>query len=95
MKTETITMIKLTASEDKLLTNGETYGREIFLANTENAKNWYEITEEEYLKYQVEKQYYTGDNIYFEGENYVCIAPEGTVCVWSPKDYPAYWEKVK
>ena len=50
---------------------------------------------EEYPEYEVGKWYYTDDKCSFEGENYVCIAPNGTVCVWSPKDYPAYWEKVK
>lgn len=48
---------------------------------------------ETYHEYEVGKWYYKGDKVSFEGENYVCIAPEGTVCVWSPKDYPAYWEK--
>lgn len=47
---------------------------------------------EEYPEFVVGKWYYTGDKVSFEGTNYVCIAPEGTVCVWSPKDYPAYWE---
>ena len=46
----------------------------------------------EYPEYVVGKYYYNGDKVTFEGEQYVCIAPEGTVCVWSPKDYPAYWE---
>ena len=43
-------------------------------------------------KYVVGKWYYNGDKCSFEGVNYVCIAPEGATCVWSPKDYPAYWE---
>ena len=47
---------------------------------------------EEYPEYEIGKWYYKGDKVTFEGKNYVCIAPEGTVCVWSPKDYPAYWE---
>jgi roadblock/LC7 domain-containing protein len=47
---------------------------------------------EEYPEFVVGKWYYNGDKVSFEGDNYVCIAPEGTVCVWSPKDYPAYWE---
>lgn len=38
------------------------------------------------------KWYYNGDLVAFEGKTYVCIAPEGVACVWSPKDYPAYWE---
>lgn len=38
------------------------------------------------------KYYYNGDKVTFEGQKYVCIAPEGVVCVWSPKDYPVYWD---
>ena len=49
-------------------------------------------TTEEYPEFVVGKWYYNGDKVSFEGKNYVCIVPEGTVCVWSPKDYPAYWE---
>lgn len=37
--------------------------------------------------------YYRGDKITFEGAHYVCTAPEGTACVWSPMAYPLYWEK--
>lgn len=47
-----------------------------------------------YEEFVVGKWYYTGNRITFEGKNYVCIAPEGTVCVWSPTDYPSYWEEV-
>lgn len=52
MKQETITRIKLTASDGKMLTNGTEYGKEIYLADTENPANWYEITEEEYEEIQ-------------------------------------------
>lgn len=56
-------------------------------------ENGCQITEpKEYSEFVVGKWYYNGDKVSFEGKNYVCIAPEGTVCVWSPKDYPAYWE---
>lgn len=53
-----------------------------------------ESTTEEYPEYVVGAYYYNGDKVSFEGVNYVCIAPENTVCVWSPKDYPAYWQEV-
>lgn len=35
--------------------------------------------------------YNEGDKITFEGEKYTC---KMNGCVWSPKDYPAGWEKV-
>ena len=38
------------------------------------------------------KWYYAGDRVTFEGKRYVCSAPKGVVCVWSPGEYPAYWE---
>lgn len=37
--------------------------------------------------------YYNGDKITFNGAHYVCTAPQGIACVWSPAVYPAYWEK--
>lgn len=51
-------------------------------------------TSEEYPEFVVGKSYYNGDAVSFEGASYVCTAPDGAVCVWSPKDYPAYWEAV-
>jgi hypothetical protein len=48
MKQETITSIKLIASENMVLTNGETYGKEVYLGTGDNVDNWREITEEEY-----------------------------------------------
>lgn len=45
-----------------------------------------------YEEFVVGKWYYTGNTVSFEGKNYKCIAPEGVACVWSPKEYPAYWE---
>ena len=47
---------------------------------------------EEYPDYVAGKWYYNGDKITFEDEKYKCIAPDGVVCTWSPKEYPAYWE---
>ena len=52
-----------------------------------------EVTEETYEPFVEGKWYYNGDKVSFEGNNYTCIAPEGTVCVWSPLAYPDYWVK--
>lgn len=51
-------------------------------------------TEEIIEEYVTGKWYYNGDKCSFEGKNYTCIAPDGVVCVWSPKDYPTYWEEI-
>ena len=48
VKTEIIEIRKLTASEGTILTNGELYGREIYLGKFDTPENYYEITEEEY-----------------------------------------------
>lgn len=50
MNKETITRIKLTASEGHILTDGENYGRIVYLAQGDEGEKWYEITEEEYQK---------------------------------------------
>ena len=60
----------------------------------ENGKNVFEDTEE-YPEYQDGKWYYNGDKCSFEGINYICIAPDGVACVWSPSAYPQYWEEVE
>ena len=49
---------------------------------------------EAYPDYVAGKWYYNGDKITFEGGKYNCIAPDGVVCVWSPTEYPTYWELV-
>jgi hypothetical protein len=56
MKTETITRIKLTASDGMTLTNGEAFGKEIYLGSSDDADNWYEITDAEAEKLQAEKE---------------------------------------
>jgi hypothetical protein len=38
--------------------------------------------------------YHTGDKVTFQGQKYVCVAPEGVAVVWSPEVYPSYWEAV-
>lgn len=56
MKTETITRIKLTASDGMTLTNGEAFGKEIYLGSSDDAENWYEITDEKAEEIQKAKE---------------------------------------
>lgn len=60
----------------------------------ESAETKEEQTEEVIAEFVVGKWYYNGDKVKFEGKTYECIAPVGDVCVWSPKDFPAYWKEV-
>lgn len=48
MVQETITYIKLIASEGKVLTDGNTYGKQVYLAEDADLSTWYEITDAEY-----------------------------------------------
>lgn len=48
MKKTTINLIKLTASEGMVLTNGTAYGKEIYLGCNDKEENWHEITDAEY-----------------------------------------------
>lgn len=50
-----------------------------------------EVETPTYPDYVAGKWYQNGDIVSFDGKNYKCIAPIGTVCVWSPTEYPAYW----
>lgn len=50
---------------------------------------------EEYPEYVTGKWYYKDDKITFNGKKYVCIAPQGQVCTWSPEGYPAYWQLIE
>ena len=52
-----------------------------------------EPTEPTVEPYQPGKWYYGGMKCLFEGDIYVCTAPKGVVCVWSPADYPTYWTR--
>lgn len=47
MKKSTIELIKLTAGEGMTLTNGETYGKEVYLGVNDVAGNWYEVSDSE------------------------------------------------
>ena len=53
---ETITRIKLTANDGYILTNGEVYGKEVYLGVNDNSDNWHEITEEEYAQAMAEQE---------------------------------------
>ena len=48
MEKTIIELTKLTASKGMVLTNGEAYGKEIYLGCNDSPENWREITEEEY-----------------------------------------------
>ncbi len=43
-----IELIKITASEGMVLTNGDTYSKEIYLGINDSTENWNEITDAEY-----------------------------------------------
>ena len=46
--TQVVELKILTASDGMVLTNGEAYGKVIYLGKNDSAENWHEITEEEY-----------------------------------------------
>lgn len=48
MKEESIVLRKLTAAEGFVLTNGEAYGKEIYLGKNDSPLFWREIPEAEY-----------------------------------------------
>ena len=48
MQAETINTTVLIADEDKVLTDGEIYGRTIYLAKNRSPEEFHEITEAEY-----------------------------------------------
>ena len=47
MKMTTIELRKLTAAKGKTLTNGEAFGKVIYLGVNDSPDNWWEITDEE------------------------------------------------
>lgn len=52
------------------------------------------VDEKDVPEFVVGKTYYADDIVKFNNKLYVCIAPAGAVCVWSPADYPIYWEEL-
>ena len=46
----TITLRKLTATDGYVLTDGEVYGKEIYLGKNDKPENWHEITDAEYAE---------------------------------------------
>jgi hypothetical protein len=50
MKTQQITVSKLIADEGKVLTDGTSYGKIVYLGNDRDASEFYEITDAEYEK---------------------------------------------
>ena len=56
MTETTIELRKLTAAEGMTLTNGEAYGKEIYLGKNDSPENWQEITDAEYEKIMAEQE---------------------------------------
>lgn len=48
MTTNKIILTKLEASEGMYLTNGESFGKVVYLGAGDSAENWHEITEDKY-----------------------------------------------
>lgn len=58
MEKTIVELTKITASDGMVLTNSETYSKEIYLGCNDRIENWHEITDEEYeeiLKKQEEE----------------------------------------
>ena len=62
MKKDSITMVKLTASEGHMLTDGEHYGKIVYLASGDEGEKWYEITEAEYKAKMAELEALESEN---------------------------------
>ncbi len=56
MKHDTVIINKIIADEGMVLTDGQSYGRIVFLGKEDCAENWHEITEEEYQEILKEQE---------------------------------------
>ena len=56
MRQSKIELTKLTADTGMVLTNGEAFGKEIYLGVNDSAENWREITDAEYENYIAEQE---------------------------------------
>lgn len=52
----TITLRKLTATDGFVLTDGDVYGKEIYLGKNDKPENWHEITDAEYAEILAEEE---------------------------------------
>lgn len=52
MEMTTIQLRKLTAADGTVLTNGDIYGKEVYLGVNDVVDNWHEITDAEYESIQ-------------------------------------------
>lgn len=82
-------MLRVTESEQKLK------DLEARIAKLEDPGSEPEEPVVTYEPYDPHKWYYKDMTCSFEGKNYICIAPEGVVCTWSPAGYPSYWKLVE
>lgn len=82
-------MLHVTESEQKLK---DLEARVAKLEDPESEPEEPVVTYEPYDPY---KWYYKDMTCSFEGKNYICVAPEGVVCTWSPSGYPSYWKLVE
>lgn len=56
MKTETLTVNVIKAEKGKILTDGNIYGRTIYLAKNRSPEEFHEITEAEYEEIQKQNE---------------------------------------
>ena len=56
MTETTINIIKLTASDGHILTNGKAFGKEVYLGKNDAVDAWWELEEEEALAMQRQRE---------------------------------------